>query len=135
MLGKLIMNLLGTLRRTPAAAGNLAAADASALDVALSHQKSGRLAEAERIYRKILRSHPDNAEVFHLLGNTVREQGRLDEAIELLQRLAVRAPRMAEAHFHLEDAVRARGDMARAWPARCIDYRSPTRGQGVPRFR
>ena len=80
MLGKLIRNLLGTLRRTPAAAANLTAPVASALDVALSHQKSGRL----------------------------------DEAIELLQRLTVRAPRMAEAHFHLGDAVRARGDMARA---------------------
>jgi len=114
MLGRLIRNLLGTLRRTPAAAENLTAPVASALDAALSHQKNGRFAEAERIYREILRTNPDNNDVLHLLGNAVKSQGRLDEAIELLQRLTARAPRMAVAHFDLGEAFRARDDMARA---------------------
>jgi tetratricopeptide (TPR) repeat protein len=114
MLGKLIRNLLGTRRRTSAAAGNQTLSVASALDAALSHQKNGRFAEAERIYREILRTNPDNHDVLHLLGNAVREQGRLDEAIELLQRLTARAPRMVEAHFDLGEAFRSRGDMARA---------------------
>src|SRR5450756_720977 len=114
MLGRLIMNLLGTLRRAPAAAENLTAPVASALDAALGHQKSGRFAEAERIYRELLRTNPDNTDVLHLLGIAVMNQGRFDEAIELLQRLTARAPRMAEAHFDLGEAFRSRGDMARA---------------------
>jgi Tfp pilus assembly protein PilF len=114
MLGKLIRNLLGTLWRTPAAAKNMTAPVASALDAAFGHQKRGRPADAERIYREILRTNPDNHDVLHRLGNAVREQGRLDEAIELLQRLTARAPRMAVAHFDLGEAFRARDDMARA---------------------
>ena len=52
-----------------------------ALDVALEHHRAGRLSEAERIYKQILRAQPDNAATCNNLGVALKSQGKLDEAI------------------------------------------------------
>ena len=68
------------------------------IDAALSHHRSGRLAEAEALYRQALLGRPDDAEATHLLGMLCHQTGRNDEALPLLRRSVELAP--GAAHFH-----------------------------------
>ena len=113
MLAKLIGDLLGRGRPRPRGS-TLAVPDVDRLKAALALEKSGQLADAERIYRELMREHPDNIDILHLAGHAARLRGSIDEAIELLRRAAVLAPESAEIHFHLGDALSAGGEMARA---------------------
>lgn len=66
-----------------------------ALDIAIDHHASGRLAEAETIYSRILDVDPRNAPALHLAGVLACQTDRLDTALDRLG-LAVReAPGMA----------------------------------------
>jgi predicted O-linked N-acetylglucosamine transferase (SPINDLY family) len=56
------------------------------LESGMSHHQAGRLAEAERIYRRILTRQPDHADALHLLGVLAVQTGRLDEAEDLIRR-------------------------------------------------
>ena len=56
------------------------------LESGLSHHRAGRLPEAERIYRQVLAQHPNHAEALHLLGVLKGQAGRLDMAVESIQR-------------------------------------------------
>ncbi len=47
-----------------------------ALKQAIAHQLAGRLAEAERLYQSILKSHPDHPEVNHNLGMLAVQLGK-----------------------------------------------------------
>ncbi len=47
--------------------------------------KEGALAEAERLYGKVLADHPGNASVLHMLGLIAHQRGRDDEAINLIE--------------------------------------------------
>jgi tetratricopeptide (TPR) repeat protein len=51
---------------------------------ALGHHKSGRLTEAERVYRELLAAKPDHVEGRHLLGVLRSQQGHVAEALELV---------------------------------------------------
>lgn len=64
---------------------------AQLLEQALTHQRSGRLAEAESLYRQILAQNPQHADALHLLGVLASQVGKLDAAVALVeQALAVR---------------------------------------------
>jgi tetratricopeptide (TPR) repeat protein len=52
----------------------------SALESAFQAHNAGRLAEAEKGYRAVLKSDPRQADAWHLLGIAVQQQGRLAEA-------------------------------------------------------
>ncbi len=52
-----------------------------ALQLGLTHQRSGDLAAAEQVYRKILSVAPGHPDVLHLLGLIASQQGRVEEAI------------------------------------------------------
>src|SRR6185437_2147275 len=56
----------------------------------LAAHQAGRFAEAEGIYRQVLRAEPGNFPALHMLGFLKAQQGRYDEAITLLHK-AVRA--------------------------------------------
>ena len=56
------------------------------LDLAIQHHSSGRLAEAEGIYRHILKSEPDQPVAMHYLGVAAHQTGKNEEAIELILR-------------------------------------------------
>jgi protein O-GlcNAc transferase len=56
------------------------------LETALQHHKSGRLSEAEEIYRQILAVQPQHADALHLLGVIAYQVGKHDFAIEYIQR-------------------------------------------------
>jgi Flp pilus assembly protein TadD len=71
------------------------------LQIALDHHKSGRLAEAEDIYRAILKDNPDDANALNLLGSLAGELGRYDEAITLLKKAAAIGPTHAQFHGNL----------------------------------
>jgi Flp pilus assembly protein TadD len=55
------------------------------LNQALQHHKSGRLIEAESIYREILAVSPRDADSLHLLGLIAYEWGNFDAAAELMR--------------------------------------------------
>ncbi len=56
----------------------------SARETAVQHHRSGRLAEAELIYRQILNVQPDSADVLHLLGLAAYQSNRHEQAIGLI---------------------------------------------------
>lgn len=56
-----------------------------AFAAALDHHQSGRLAEAEQGYRRILQHIPDHADSIHLLGVIALQTGNLDAALKLIQ--------------------------------------------------
>ena len=55
------------------------------LQTALEHHRSGRVAEAEQLYRQILARTPTHAGALHFLGVLAHQVGRQEEAIELMQ--------------------------------------------------
>jgi tetratricopeptide (TPR) repeat protein len=59
---------------------------------AAEHQKEGRIDEAERIYRRVLRKNPDNVDALRLLALLAMRVDRQDDAESLLQRAVEIAP-------------------------------------------
>lgn len=57
-----------------------------AIQEALLHHQSGRLAEAEAIYRHVLQLEPDNADALYLLGVVALQAGQNEAAIELISK-------------------------------------------------
>jgi protein O-GlcNAc transferase len=76
----------------------------------VSHHRAGRLAEAERIYRQILASHPDHVDVLHLLGALASQLNKLDDAEELVRRVIRLKPDSAEAHNTLGLVLAGKGE-------------------------
>jgi cytochrome c-type biogenesis protein CcmH/NrfG len=56
------------------------------LQRALADHQSGRPAEAEAGYRRVLAAQPDNADALHLLGVLATQHGHAAAALPLLQR-------------------------------------------------
>jgi tetratricopeptide (TPR) repeat protein len=71
------------------------------LGAAVEHHRSGRFAEAEAIYRKILADDPNHADAMQLLGALAGQTGREDLAIELIRRAIELSPLVAGYHSNL----------------------------------
>src|SRR4030088_2504517 len=67
------------------------------LAAAMAHHRGGRLTEAERLYRSVCDSDPNNARAFHLLGVAAHQLKRPDAA-SLVGRAVMLDPDFAEAH-------------------------------------
>jgi len=68
---------------------------------ALHHHQSGRIAEAERLYREVLATSPQHADSLHLLGVAAHQAGRNGEAADLIgQAIAINA-NVAVYHYNL----------------------------------
>jgi tetratricopeptide (TPR) repeat protein len=78
-----------------------------ALDRALQLHESGRLGEAEILYRQILGNAPDHAETLHLLGALAHQCGRDVEAAELIVRAIAQKGDVPVFHNSLGIAYRA----------------------------
>lgn len=78
-----------------------------AFERALRLHESGKLDEAETLYRKILQRAPNQAETLHLLGALAHQRGRDDEAVDLVTRAITRKSDMAIFHNTLGIAYRA----------------------------
>jgi Flp pilus assembly protein TadD len=72
-----------------------------AIELALQHQRAGRLAEAESIYRQILAVHPNDENSLHLLGMVASQRGQYQEAADLIGRAITVNPAVGEYHSNL----------------------------------
>ncbi len=84
------------------------------LKAAANEHQSGRLAEAERLYRQILRVSPRHLEATHLVGVLCRQAGRADAAVRYLKRAIDIKPSAAPLHYHLGLALLDLGRNAEA---------------------
>ena len=64
---------------------------------AAEHHKEGRLEEAERLYREVVRDHPDNVDALRMLGRIAQSVGRHVDAERLFRRAVRLAPDFAGA--------------------------------------
>ncbi|MDX1656722.1 MAG: tetratricopeptide repeat protein, partial [Candidatus Competibacteraceae bacterium] len=91
---------------------------AQALKQAVGHHYGGRLAEAEVLYREILRLEPDNGDALHLLGLILWQRYRHhDLSARLIERAIAVKPQVAEYHCNLATVLQDLGDGARAQTA------------------
>jgi tetratricopeptide (TPR) repeat protein len=81
---------------------------------AAEHMAAGRLAEAERVLNELLRKRHDNAEALLLQGLVLKQQGRLEEAVDNFLLAAHFRPDFAEAHYQLGLLASSRGGSADA---------------------
>ncbi len=77
------------------------------------HQ-SGRLDEAEAVYRQVLEAEPSHADSLHLLGVAATQRGRHEEAVELIGRAIAENGAMAPFHSNLGTSLRSLGRFAEA---------------------
>ena len=70
----------------PSSGGPGIAPEARLLTEAAAHHRAGRLAAAERVYRRILAIDPDHADSLHLLALIAHQTGRSDKALDLIGR-------------------------------------------------
>ena len=75
------------------------------IDQALSHQGSGRLKEAEQLYRKVLAAQPRHPEANHNLGVLLLEQNRMQDALRHLKISLDAEPRDGQAWVSYIDAL------------------------------
>ncbi len=80
-----------------------------ALDAASQLHRTGRLAEAEQAYRRVLQTAPDSAQAVYLLGIVTRQLGRPDEAMALFRRAVSRQPDFAAALSELAKLCQEQG--------------------------
>jgi tetratricopeptide (TPR) repeat protein len=84
------------------------------LSLGLQEHQRGRLAEAARRYRDVLRAQPDHPDALHLLGVVAHQQGDHRQAAECIGRAVTLSPGNAAYHANLAEAYRALGNLDRA---------------------
>ncbi len=84
------------------------------LDQARSHHEAGRLAEAERLYGRVLESEPGNPVALHLAGVAALQQGRLEPASRRIEEALAAKPDYAEAWGNLGIVLGKLGRLADA---------------------
>jgi len=96
-----------------------------AFDLALQHHRSGRLADAEALYRQILAVRPDHAGALHFLGLIADQAGRHDLAVELIRQAIGFDPQNPLFHSNLAEALRGAGRLDEAITAcrRALDLK------------
>lgn len=76
---------------------------------AVELQQNGALNEAEQLYRQILETAPDNADVLNLLGLIAQTRGLHNEAVSYFYRAAATAPKHFPIFFNLGISLSAVG--------------------------
>ncbi len=76
---------------------------------AIQLQREGRLDDAEKIYRAVLRKQPGNADALHFLGVLLHQTGQSERAVESISRALVFNPRYLDAHLNLGNILREMG--------------------------
>ena len=108
----------------------------SEIEQGVAHQKAGRLAEAEDVYRRILAAEPEQPEALHWLGVLALQRGDPRAAATLIGRALKARPDYLQAHCNLGLALQAQGRLQeavaayeRAKPALRYVRQGVTRGQ------
>jgi len=76
---------------------------------AMGFHQRGQLADAEPLYRQILRIKPQHVEARHYFGILRFQQGRADEALDLIAGALAAKPDYAEAHYNRGNILAALG--------------------------
>ncbi len=84
---------------------------AKTLETAIDHHRVGRLADAEKLYRCVLRSTPQHPDALHLLGLVEHQRGRHAPALRLVDRALRVAPASPFYLNTLGEVHRAQGDL------------------------
>jgi tetratricopeptide (TPR) repeat protein len=87
---------------------------AQTLAEAVSLHQAGRLDEAERMYRAVLREEPAQVDALHLLGLVAQQRGRPAEAVQWISQALQHRPNFAEAHYNLGLVYRECGQLEAA---------------------
>src|SRR5690606_13311469 len=82
---------------------------------ALSHQRAGRLAQAEALLRRLPQRHPGHPGANRAYASLLSQQGRIEQAAFHLQRAIKAAPADASLTVALAKLRRGAGDLAGAW--------------------
>lgn len=72
----------------------------------VGHHQSGRIAEAEARYRKILEASPNHPDALHYLGLIDFQRGRYEQAIAQIQAAITIRPNVPEFHVNLGNALK-----------------------------
>ncbi len=109
----------------------------SELNRAIALHQQNRLADAETVYRQLMRLNPGHFDVVHLLGTLLRRTGQLAESQALLDRAIAMRPQSAAAHLNRANTLvdrRAHADAVAGY-ARAIalkpDYAEAFNGRAV----
>jgi len=81
---------------------------------AVHHHQAGRLAEAEKLYRRILSLDARHTDALHLLGVMAYQTGNLDEAVARYEQALAIKPDFPKALYNLGVALQARGRLDEA---------------------
>ncbi|MBW4475106.1 MAG: tetratricopeptide repeat protein [Stenomitos rutilans HA7619-LM2] len=84
------------------------------LTVALQLHRSGRVAEAESVYRQRLEHQPHDVDALNLLGALVYQQHRFEEAIACFERVLTLQPENPDAYNSLGIALKGQGKLDEA---------------------
>jgi Flp pilus assembly protein TadD len=84
------------------------------LDRAIAHHRRGELAQAEALYRKILKACPREPDPLHLLGCIELKRNRRASAIRLMKKAVELAPETPLYHENLAEAFHRDGQVAAA---------------------
>lgn len=84
------------------------AAIQQSLQMAVEHHQSGRLPQAEAIYRQILQMVPNQPDALHLLGMAAHQTGRNDLAVELITK-AISINPTGPMYYNLGNVFREQG--------------------------
>jgi predicted O-linked N-acetylglucosamine transferase (SPINDLY family) len=90
------------------------ARDAGPFETALGLQRSGQLAQAERLYRQILQADPQHADALHMLGTLAYQGGHADMAADLIRQAIALRPDQAAYHNNLGEMLRLQDQMQHA---------------------
>jgi protein O-GlcNAc transferase len=84
------------------------------LNSALALHQSGKLAEAQTLYRQILAQERNHCDALHLLGVLTYQAGQPQQAIELIDRAIAINPSVADYHVNLGVVLAATGKLPAA---------------------
>jgi tetratricopeptide (TPR) repeat protein len=84
------------------------------VDLGIAHHIAGRLSEAERIYRQILATDPNNPVALHLLGVIAHRVGNHSVAVDLISKALVIKSDYIEAYINLGNVLKDFGRLEEA---------------------
>jgi predicted TPR repeat methyltransferase len=85
-----------------------------AMSIAILMQRQGKLADAEDVYRRILKLVPEHPDALHYSGVLAHQQGRSEEGIALIERSLALVPGQADCYSNLGIIFKALGRMEQA---------------------